>query len=191
MEHGITDAVRDVMKVKGLRYLIIGFLCVALLPLSCMPASASTGLEIKNVSMHLKETRPPVGNKEIRVYDIAVVLYNNDSSISDTISVFFRDPEPGLNSSMQLVPLNATLGPQETKTFTFSDWPTTLSGNLLINFSFHPSSHFTIPTVKNTGYYLYSFTISTTKNTKSTPGFELLIVLSALAVLLLLRKAKT
>ena len=179
------------MKVKGLPYLIVGFLCVALLPLSCMPASASTGLQIKSVSMQLKETRPPIGNKEIRVYDIAVVLYNNDSSISDTICVFFRDPEPGLNSSMQLEPLNATLGSKETKTFTFSDWPTTLSGNFLINFSFRPSSHFTNVTVKNTGYYRYSFTIPTTKNTTSTPGFELLIVLSALAVLLLLRKTKT
>jgi hypothetical protein len=179
------------MNAKRSLYLLEGFLCVALLSLSCMLVSASTGLQIKNVSTQLKETRPPVGNKEIRVYDIAVVLYNNDSSISDTISVFFRDPEPGLNSSMQLLPLNATLGPKETKTFTFSDWPTTLSGNLLINFSFRPSSHFTIPTTQNTGYYLYSFTISTPKNTTSTPGFELLIVLSALTVLLLLRKIKT
>jgi len=179
------------MNVKRSLYIIEGFLCVALLFLSCMLVSASTGLQIKNVSTQLKETRPPVGNKEIHVYDIVVLVYNDDENASDTISVFFRDPEPGLNSSMQLVPLNATLGPKESKTFTFSDWPTTLSGTILINFSFSPSSHVTIPTVKNTGYYLYSFTIPTTKNTTSTPGFELLIVIGALAVLLLLRKTKT
>jgi hypothetical protein len=178
------------MNAKRSLHLIIGFLCVALLFLSCIPADASTGLQIKNVSMQLKETRPPVGNKEIHIYDITVLVYNDDENTSDIISVFFRDPEPGLNSSMHLLPLNATLGPKESKTFTFSDWPTTLSGAFLINFSFRPSSHFTLPTEKNTGYYLYSFTIPTTKTTTSTPGFELLVVLTAFAVLLLLRKRK-
>jgi hypothetical protein len=179
------------MNTKRSLYLLAGFLCVALLSLSNLPASASAGLRIKNVSMQLKETRPPVGNKEIHIYDITVLLFNDDENTSDAISVFFQDPEPGLNSSMHLLPLNATLGPQELKTFTFSDWPTTLSGTFMVNFSFRPSSHGTIPTVKNTGYYLYSFTIPTTKNKPSAPGFELLVVLGSLAVLLLLRKRKS
>ena len=166
-------------------------LCVVLLPLSCTPASASGGLQIKNVSMQLTETRPPIGNKEIHVYDLVVLVSNNDQNISDTFSVYFRDPEPGLNSTMQLVPRNATLGPGESQTFTFSDWPTTLRGTFIINFSFKPSSRFTPATEKNTGYYLYSFTVPSTKTTTSTPGFELLIVLGAFAVLLVFRKRKT
>ena len=179
------------MSTQQSLYRILGFLCITLLSLSCIPVRASDGLQIKTVSMQLKETRPPVGNKEIHIYDITVLVFNDDVTTSDTFSVFFRDPEPGLNSSMQLVPLNATLGPGESKTFTFSDWPTTLTGHFIVNFSFKPASHVTTPTDKNTGYYLYSFSVPSAKTTKSTPGFELLLVLIAFAIILSLRKRKT
>jgi hypothetical protein len=188
--YDIAESVRDVMCVQRLLYLIVGIFCVALLPFSCMSARASSGLEIKNVSMQLTGTRPPIGNKEIHIYTISVLVYNDDVNTSDAVSVFFRDPEPGLNSSMQLVPSNVTLASGESKTFTFSDWPTTLTGSIMINFSFKPSSHSTVPTMKNTGYYLYSFTVPSANTKKATPGFELLLLLGAFAVLIVLRKRK-
>lgn len=179
------------MNAKRLLYLIAVSLCVLVLPVASSIGSAQTGVQIKSVSMQLKETRPPVGTKEIHVYNIIAVLYNNDTIISDEINVLFHDPE--FNStmpSMKFSPLNTTIGPKETKIFTLSDWPTTLSGKILINISFSPSSPTTVLNTKNTGYYLYTLTIPSTKKTTSTPGFEVLIVLSALAFLLLWRKTK-
>lgn len=179
------------MNAKRSLYLIVGILCVFLIPIASSVANAQPGVQIKSVSMQLKETRPPVGAKEIHVYDITVVLYNDDTVMSDNITVVFHDPE--FNTTMppmKLSPPNATISPKETKIFSLSDWPTTLSGKILINISFTPSSPTTVTNTKNTGYYLYTLTIPTTKKTTSTPGFEILIFLGALAVLLLRRKAK-
>ncbi len=179
------------MNIKRLSYLLVSVLCMVLLSFSCMQACASKGLHIQSVSMQLTGTRSPIGNKEIHIYNITVLVINDAQNTSDTISVFFRDPEPGLNSTMQLVPRNATLGPGESQTFTFSDWPTTLTGPFMMNFSFKPSSHSIVPTTKNTGFYLYSFTVPSSKTkTTSTPGFELPVVLGAFAVLILFRKRR-
>ncbi|HVQ00871.1 MAG TPA: hypothetical protein VMT57_05105 [Candidatus Thermoplasmatota archaeon] len=178
------------MNTQRFPYALAAFLGVVVLTVPGSLASAHAGLEIKNVSMQLKETRPPVGNKEIHIYDILVSVYNDDTSPSDMISVVFRDPEPGLNSTMRLAPLNATFAPGETKVFTFTDWPTTLTGTISINFSFGPSSHKENQTQKNTGFFLYTLTIPTAKATSSTPGFEFLAFFAALAVFLAWRKMK-
>jgi hypothetical protein len=150
------------------------------------------GVQIKNVTVQLLETRPPVGNKVIHVYKIIAVLYNNDTVASDDITVNFYDPE--FNSSttppMKLSPLNATLDPKETKTFILAEWPTPLSGKIPINVSFGPSSPTVLPNEKNSGYYALTLTITSTKNTASTPGFEILIVFGAIAGFLLSRKIK-
>lgn len=179
------------MNAKRSLYLIAGMLCVFLIPIASSVANTQPGVQIQSVSMQLKETRPPVGAKEIHVYDITVVLYNNDAVVSDNITVVFHDPEFNTSlSPMRLSPPNATISPKGQKMFSLTDWPTTLSGKILINISFNPSSPSTVVTTKNTGYYHYTLTIPTAKKTTSTPGFEILIFLGALAVLLLLRKMK-
>ena len=180
------------MKIKRSFYLVAGMLCVLLLPVACSVEITQPGVQIKNVSMPLKETRPPVGNKEIHVYDLIVVLYNNDTVMSDNITVVFHDPEFNATTMppMKLSPMNATIGPKESKMFSLSDWPTTLSGKILVNISFGPNSPNAIPNVKNSGYYLYTLTIPTSKKTTSTPGFELLLILGSIAMFIFVRKMR-
>lgn len=178
---------------KRLSYLIVGLLCLFLLPITGSIGSAQhAGVQIKNVSVQLIETRPPIGTRVIHVYNIIAVLYNNDTTTSDDITVNFFDPEYNSSTTppMKLSPLNATLNPDETKTFILADWPTPLSGKIPLNISFSPSSPKVLPNEKNSGYYVYILDIPTTKKTASTPGFEILIVLGAIAVFLLSRPMK-
>jgi hypothetical protein len=171
--------------------LLVGFLCLIILPIAGSAINVQhTGVQIKNVSVQLVGTRPPVGNKEIHVYDIVVVMYNNDSAQSDEISVFLQDPEFNNTAQLKLTPTNATLNPLETRTFVLENWPTPLSGNIPLNISYKPTSAQVLSTEKNSGYYVYMLKISSANKTSSTPGFECLLMLFALAFFVIYTKIK-
>lgn len=145
---------------------------------------------IQNVSVELVKTRPPVGGVTIREYTISAVLSNIGDSKSVNITVKFRDPEPGISGNLTLQPESYSLQPNEEKTFIFENWPTTLSGTIILNISFDPSSPNVVHTDDNSGHYLYTLQIGDSQTTTSTPGFEVLIVLVALLVILLKKRIK-
>jgi len=170
--------------------LIIGLGFIMLLGPICTAQQAS--VSIKNVSVQLVETREPVGNRVIHVYNIIAVLHNSGDDKSDEITVYFYDPEYNktTTSPMKLTPLNASLNPDENKTFILQNWPTPLSGDIPINISFSPSSPTVIKTEDNSGYYVYTLSINGEKKTTSTPGFEIACILVAIVVLVMGRRIK-
>jgi hypothetical protein len=179
-------AVRDDMKRVWFLCFMIGILSMVLLPI--LGSAQGTGLEIQSVNAQLLKTRSPVGTTVIHEYQIIAVLYNNDTATSENITVKFLDPE--VNNTLNLFPLNATLGPKETKVFTSATWPTALSGPITLNVSFAPRSLEVVLTPKNSGYYHYTLNIPSTQKKTSTPGFEIVLVLCAVALFLLLQRKK-
>ena len=149
-------------------------------------------VSIKNVSVQLVETREPIGNRVIHVYNIIAVLHNSGDGKSDEITVYFYDPEFNKTTTppLKLTPLNASLNPDENKTFILQNWPTPLSGDIPINISYGPSSPTDIKTEDNSGYYVYTLSINGDKKTTSTPGFEITCILVAIIVLVIGRRIK-
>lgn len=172
--------VRIVLLLNLTLMLFFGTICEAQL----------AGISIENVTVQLIQTRPPVGNKIIREYRITAVLRNTGDSESPQITVEFKEPEPGLNNSLILQPKNYSMQPNEEKTFVFTNWPTTLSGDIPINISFKPTSSDVIVTPYNSGYYIYTLHIENSNPKTSTPGFEVLLVFMAILTLMLRKKIK-
>lgn len=180
------------MEIRKSLGLFIGIFCIILLfavgPI-CNASKAT--ISIKDVNVVLVETREPVGNRVIRVYDIIVILHNSGDIKSDEITVYFSDPEFNTTTPpMKLTPSNISCNPNENITFTMDDWPTPLSGDVPINISFGPSDSDVIKTGDNSGYYVYSLHIENNEKTTSTPGFEVVVVLGAILVLLLMKYRK-
>lgn len=180
------------MEIKRSTGLFLGTFCIVFLCLlSPICTASSARLSIKTVNVQLVDTREPVGNRTIHVYNILATLYNSGDMISDRIDVYFYDPEFNKTTPpIKLNPFNVTLDPNENITFMLEDWPTPLSGDVPINISFSPSSPNIIETPNNHGYYVYMLRIGDTGNTTSTPGFEIMVVLLAMLVLLLLKNKK-
>ena len=181
------------MKPKRTLFLIM--LCVSLsfiMVLGPVCTAQHATVLIKNVSVQLVETREPIGNRVIRVYNIIAVLHNSGDDKSDEITVNFYDPEfnKTTTSPLKLTPFNASLNPDENKTFILQNWPTPLSGDIPINISFGPSSPNILVTPENSGYYIYTLSINGEKKTTSTPGFEIAFILVAIMVLVMGRRIK-
>jgi hypothetical protein len=72
--------------------------------------------------------------------------------------------------------------------FNISEWPTPLTGDIPLNLSFSPSSPTVLSDDTNSGYYLYTLHIGGATQKPSTPGFEVVIILAAILVILAFRK---
>ena len=131
-----------------------------------------------------------VGNREIHYYKIMVTLHNSGSSKTVGLSVKFYDPEYNASTTPPLVlsPANYSLSPGEDKIFNISEWPTPLIGDVPLNISFSPSSPTVLSDDTNSGYYLYTLHIGGAAQKPSTPGFEVVIILAAILVILAFRK---
>lgn len=147
-------------------------------------------VSVKDVTVQLIKTRPPVGGMIIREYEIRAILCNTGDISSVNITVQFKDPELGINENLTLQPKSYPLQPNEEKTFVFENWPTALSGNVILNISYEPSSPNIVHTAYNSGHYLYTIQIGNTETTPSTPGFEILFVIIALFIILLKKQTK-
>lgn len=177
--------------IKSLGPLIAIFFIICVFVFSPICTASSAKLSIKNVSVQLVETRDPVGNRTIHVYNIIAILHNSGDMISDKINVYFYDPEFNKTTPpITLNPFNVSLDPNENITFVLENWPTPLSGDIPINISFGPSSQDVLETTNNHGHYIYTLQIGNTKNTTSTPGFEIVVVFGALLVFLIWRYRK-
>lgn len=175
------------MKSKKLLILILGLMCLTFLSQICSAQQAD--VTITDVSVQLLKTRAPVGNTVIHEYKIIAVLHNSGDAQSVSITVKFKEPQPGLGGNYTLQPESYILNASETKTFVFENWPTPLAGDVPINVSFGPTSSNILPNSYNSGYSVYTLAIGS-KKTTSTPGFEVAFLLLGIVVLLLSRKMK-
>jgi hypothetical protein len=153
-----------------------------------MSHAQNAGVSITSVNAVLLQTKT-LGNREIHYYKLIVILHNYGSAPSDQISVKFYDPEYNASTTppMVLSPANYSLLPDENKVFNFSEWPTSLTGDVPLNISFSPTTQNAQVNPYNTGYYLYTLHIGGGKTTSSTPGFEFVVFLIAFALLIVWR----
>jgi hypothetical protein len=181
------------MKTKRTLFLMMLILSLSFIMILGPVGNAQNAtISITNVRVDLVETREPIGNRVIHVYNIIAILHNSGDSKSDEITVNFYDPEFNKTTTppLKLSPLNASLNPNEDKIFTLSSWPTPLIGGIPINISFAPSSPDSLTTNENSGYYVYTLSINGAKKTTSTPGFEIACILCAIMILVIGRKIK-
>jgi hypothetical protein len=181
------------MRLKRSLWVVKALICISLLTILLPIGTAQQAELVIDVSVQLVETREPIGNRVVHVYNITAILHNSGDVKSDEITVYFYDP--GYNKTtippMKLTPSNASLAPGESMTFVLLDWPTTLSGNIPINISFRPTStSVLLKEGENFGYYVYMLSINNAKKTTSTPGFEIACVLIAILVLVTGRRIK-
>jgi hypothetical protein len=181
------------MKLQKRLFRIFCVLYITCFVLLCSVCTAQEAkISVKNVTVQLLETRAPVGTRVVHVYTIIAILSNTGDIKSDEISVFFHDPEFNTTTTppLRLSPFNISIGPHENQTFILQNWPTPLTGDVPINISYTPSAPTVVETIDNSGYYVYTLHIGGSTSTKSTPGFEVLIVFIALFILLLRKQLK-
>jgi len=179
------------MKVKTvLAYVILSINLSYFLVLTPVCLGQQANVSLKDVSVQLTQTRPPIGTTIIREYRITAVLRNTGDTDSVNITVKLKDPQPGLNATLVFQPQSSSLKPNEEKTFVFENWPTSLSGDIALNVSFQPSSPNVLLSEYNSGSYTYVLHTGENSTTKSTPGFEILIVLIAVLAFLFTKKIR-
>ncbi len=179
------------MKCKTiLTYLLLLVNLTVFLFFSPLCTAQDANIIFKDVAVQLTQTRPPVGTTTIREYRITAVLHNTGDRDSVNITIKLRDPQPGLNATLIFQPESYSLGPNEEKTFVFENWPTSLSGDVLLNISFKPTSPNVLETESNSGFYLYTLHIGTDTPKTSTPGFEVLAVLIAILAFLFTKQMR-
>lgn len=179
------------MKVKPiLIYVLLVVNLSIFLLLSSFCTAQHADVSIKDVTVQLTQTRPPIGTTTIREYTITAILQNTGDSESVNITVKLKDPQPGLNATLIFQPKNSSLKPDEEKTFVFENWPTSLSGDIALNISFQPSSPDVLLTEFNSGYYISTLHIGDGIKTTSTPGFEVLVVLIAILAFLYIKQMR-
>jgi hypothetical protein len=179
------------MKVKAIvifLLLFVNFGVFLFFSPSCSAEEAN--IIFKDITVQLTQTRPPIGATTIREYRITAVLQNVGDKDSVNITVKLKDPQPGLNATLIFLPESYSLAPNEEKTFVFEDWPTSLSGNVLLNISFKPASPNVLETEYNSRSYYYSLQIGSDAPKTSTPGFEVLFVLVAIVALLFTKEVR-
>ena len=174
---------------KGLLlYLMITlglFLCLCS---SCTAEEAR--IIFKDVTVELTQTRTPVGTTTIREYRITAVVQNIGDTNSVNITMSLKDPQPGLNATLTFQPRSYFLEPNEEKTFVFENWPTSLTGNVLLNISFKPTSPNVLETEYNHRSYFYTLQIGTEAPKTSTPGFECLFVIIAIIAFVFIKQRR-
>jgi hypothetical protein len=179
------------MKLKTMLIYVMLFVSVSsLLFLSPFCSASQTEVSIKDVTVQLIQTRPPIGTTTIREYRIAAILYNTGDTQSVNITVKLKDPQPGLNATLIFQPEGYSLKPNEEKTFIFENWPTSLSGDIPLDISFQPSSPNVLLTEHNSGSYIYTLHIGGNTKKTSTPGFEVLVVLMAILAVLFIQQER-
>jgi uncharacterized protein YxeA len=179
------------MKLKTIVIYLLLFVNLSLfLFLNPLCTAQQANISIKDVTVQLTQTRPPVGTTTIREYRITAIVHNTGDTNSVNITVKLKDPQPGLNASLIFQPEDYSLKPNEEKTFVFENWPTSLSGDIPLNISFQPSSPNVLVTQYNSDSFIYTLRIGNDTAKPSTPGFEVMIVLIAILALLFIKQKR-
>lgn len=170
-------------------FLMLDTVCLLFIVLLCPLCIAQPNMIIKDVIVELLDIRPPVGEIVIREYRITAILHNTGDTKSVNITVKLQDPQSGAGT-LTLQPQRYSFEPNEEKEFIFENWPTPLTGNVLLNISCGPWSSNITQTSENSDFYLYTLQIGDPDTTPSTPGFEILAVFISFLAFLLKNKVK-
>jgi len=117
-----------------------------------------------------------------QTYQINVTLYNNGYIKSKEFTVNLKDEDRSLNK-------NISLEPGKSKIVTFT-WSTVKIKNQRLIIYFYPSDLDVIKTKYNSGSKSFTIKIKNDKElpAASTPGFEIIIVLTAIFIAILRKK---
>jgi hypothetical protein len=180
------------MKRNILLIVYIILLCFALLFVSFSNVMATTE---KNYRLSLTSKTCQVlridTQKPVQVYlDVRIILYNSGPDASDDITVTIMD-------SADLTPIrrNAIILANKSHMFNFTGdtFPVIGEGQHTINISYSPTDKINVTqTSLNSGIDTLTVQAGSSGTGKSTPGFELLILMSALIItIVVLKKKKT
>jgi hypothetical protein len=181
------------MKQKKLITLILGMICFSLpMLLATICSAQEVSISIVDFTSELVG-QTQAGNRQARTYKFILVLRNDGTAVSDDMIARFSDPELNTTLSFFTSPTgnitNFTIKPGESKALYSNTWPTMIQEGFSINVTYEPSNLQTTHSSANSGYKVYDFE-GVSKPKTSTPGFEIVIVLLAIVVLLFLRKIR-
>jgi len=117
-------------------------------------------------------------------YKITIVLHNAGNVTSEEITLGIQDEADKLWTNK-----TGTVPADESTEFVFDDWPVVGPGEHNVRISYRPTNDSVTKTSFNSGVDALSLTtIGEEGNENTTPGFELIMVLGALAALVLPKK---
>ena len=176
------------LNLSSLVISIFLFLCLFSIILTSGRDVRATGAGVSIVGEPTyRLTNSVIKNNEVlgKTYEINITLRNGGDSRSDELTINLADEEGfSLNKT-------AVLQPDETKVISFT-WSTITIKNQVLLISFYPSNLDTDPNEYNSGSK--TFTIHVTDEADlpaaSTPGFEIIFVITAIIILISLRKKR-
>lgn len=116
-------------------------------------------------------------------YKISIVLHNSGNKISDDITL-------EMNDAFGVYLRNGTILPGGSREFVFDDWPLMGLGEHLIDISFYPTD-LNIPREEyNSGSTSLVLSADSKGDDKSTPGFEIILVITAIIVITFLGRKR-
>jgi hypothetical protein len=158
--------------------------------LSAVTAAQNPEISIKSFNSTLVNKKT-IGTREFRYFDLFVVIQNTGSGPSDELFVELADPELNTTIKFSTTPAggtsNFTLQPAEMKTLYIDNWPTSMQGDLSMNISYQPNDPQQTHYSYNSGYTVYTIP-GEAKKKSSTPGFELIIGVVAIGLLLVIQR---
>lgn len=122
------------------------------------------------------------GGITIYYYNFSIIMRNTGDTTSENTTLSIKDDEgfPGLQ--------HYTFLPGAYKEFTWSRWMFTSGGNHQINISYYPTDDAIIRDGNNSGSSFLILPSNSDTTKKSTPGFEIILLIGAVVFLLLVRR---
>ena len=120
-----------------------------------------------------------VGDQTYVYYNITIIMNNSGNDISDNITLHIEDDQ-GYSGYYYY-----TFSPKELKEFIFDDWPLLGLGEHQININFYPTDLDVTISEDNSGSTSLVLSTDGESDDKSTPGFELVSLISAMSAIVL------
>lgn len=171
------------MKSKVLQFmsiiiLLVGFSSIILFE-GCDAEDENYGISIVNKSYEVVKTEK-LGIQTIVYFKISIILHNSGSSTSEDITVSIWDENDGLKTLR-----NGTISSGKSLPFVFGendDWMVVGLGEHNVNIAFSPTNE-SRKTQYNSGSATLVISTYDIINDNSSPGFEIILVVIAIAAL--------
>ncbi|MCX6665732.1 MAG: hypothetical protein NT038_06705 [Euryarchaeota archaeon] len=174
------------MKSKMCLIVTVGIILIGLFSQILIQTCTAESAKLSITSTTYKVSKTTViGGRAYVFYNISIVMHNAGAEISQNTTLYFIDDEgiPAYRENM--------FAPGEYKEFTFNEWPLTGTGEHQINISYYPTDQNVLATGDNSG--ISTFNVSSdgsTPSQKSTPGFEIIVLLSAIVLISLIKRKR-
>lgn len=164
----------------------IGFVFMSMfIAVSMSAASEEVDLSITEKTA-VKGKSVGTGAQAATYYDITITLYNEGNVTSPQITLGIQDEVDGIWTNK-----TGTVAVKESTEFFFNDWPIVGPGDHTILIRYLPTNDSIQKTLFNSGSDTLNLGVEEVNDeTEETPGFELVILLTALFTILVLKKRK-